>query len=135
VLGFESVKIANLCSLATPSVVELNALGNFEGWHEVRTELSQALDGAAGLLAGWGITGLTGDARRARQTQVNWLCSAALGTGIDTIWMVGGKPRHPSRWHQFVSDKYGRTTGGTFEERLAQVMVKECISAATSLVV
>lgn len=47
-----------------------------------------------------------------------------MDQGITAFWMVGGEPRHPSRWHQFVSDKHGRTTGGTFEERLVQVLVE-----------
>lgn len=129
VLGFGSVKIANLCSVATSTVVELNMLGDGDCWHQAREELAGALRGAEGLLAGWGVAGISGGARRARQAQVDWLYSRAREAGIDTIWMVGGEPRHPSRWHQFVSDKYGRTSGGTFEERLGQVMVAMSIAA------
>jgi hypothetical protein len=130
VLGFRSVKIANLCNVATPTVVELNTLGDGDCWHQAREQLTGALRGAEGLLAGWGVAGISGGARRARQAQVDWLYSRARETGIDTIWMVGGEPRHPSRWHQFVSDKYRRTSGGTFEERLGQVMVAMSIAAA-----
>jgi hypothetical protein len=129
VLGFESVKIANLCSVATPTVVELNKLGDSGRWHQAREQLTGALRDAEGLLAGWGVAGLSGGAQRARQAQVDWLYSRAREVGIETIWMVGGEPRHPSRWHQFVSDKYGRTSGGTFEERLEQVMVAMSIAA------
>jgi hypothetical protein len=53
----------------------------------------------------------------------------AIRAGISNIWMVGGEPRHPSRWHQFVSDKYSRTTGGSFEERLDQVLESVPMSA------
>lgn len=47
-----------------------------------------------------------------------------LDRGINTVWSVGGQPRHPSRGHQFLSDKYGRTAGGTFEKRLSTVLVQ-----------
>jgi hypothetical protein len=46
--------------------------------------------------------------------------------------MLGGEPRHPSRWHQYVSDKYGRTSGGTFEERIKQVLVAVPLARAAA---
>lgn len=87
-------------------------------------QLDVALEGATGMLAGWGVAGLSGQARRLMQAQVAWLAERSAALGIDTFWTVGGEARHPSRWHQYVSDKYGRTSGGTFEERLKQVLVE-----------
>lgn len=108
--------------MATPSVLDLNGLGR-EGWDVARRELVGALVGADALLAAWGVTGLTGDTGRWMRGQVEWLIERALESGLSQLWMVGGEPRHPSRWHQYVSDKHGRTAGGTFEERIAQVLV------------
>ena len=133
VLGYDRAVMANLCAVATPSVVELNDHGR-DGWDRARAELESALTGADALLAGWGVAGLTGDAGRWMRAQVEWLSERAVASGISRLWMVGGEPRHPSRWHQYVSDKHGRTAGGTFEERLAQVLVEvPVVSTALTL--
>ena len=121
VLGHDRVVFANLCAIATPTVVELNGLG-CEGWDLARSELEPLLAETSAVIAGWGVAGLVGEAARRMREQVAWLSRRAGDAGIRGLWMVGGEPRHPSRWHQYVSDKYGRTTGGTFEERIAQVM-------------
>jgi hypothetical protein len=123
VLGYSRIVVANMCASATRSVVELNALAD-DGWELARLEMTASLAGASAVLAGWGVAGLTGQARRRMEAQEEWLSERARDLGIKAFWMVGGKPRHPSRWHQYVSDKYGRTTGGSFEERIAQVLVE-----------
>lgn len=123
-LGYESVEVANLYTEATPSIVELGLGEALEGWLNARPKLKAALQSADGLLGAWGVAGLAGTAQQERKRQVEWLRDEALQMGFNSIWMVGGEPRHPSRWHQYVSDKYGRTAGGTFEERLHQVVVR-----------
>lgn len=122
VLDYDDVRIANLCAAPTPTVVELNVLGP-ESWELARTDLADALVNADGLLAGWGVAGVTSQARRQLLGQVDWLYEHAAAVGIESIWMVGGQPRHPSRWHQFVSNKYGRTMGGTADQRLREVLI------------
>jgi hypothetical protein len=132
VLGYDGVEILNLFADATPSVVELNAQTVGDGWARTRGELSAGMRSATGVLAAWGVSGLAGAARRARDEQVDWLRAEALQAGVSSFWMVGGEPRHPSRWHQFLSDRYGRTTGGSFEERLAQSLVAMPVSCPES---
>lgn len=122
VLGYDEVVVTNLCAVATPSLVQLNGL-RFEAWESARADLEVAVRSGAGLLAGWGVGGLSGDARQWLHSQVEWLIGCAETGGLRSFWTVGGAPRHPSRWHQYVSDKHGRTRGGTFEERLTQVLV------------
>ena len=122
VLGYEEVVITNLCSVATPSIIGVNGLGH-EAWTSARADLEVAVASGTGLLAAWGVGGLSGDARRRMCAQVEWLVDHATKGGLHSFWMVGGEPRHPSRWHQYVSDKYERTRGGSFEERLAQVLI------------
>lgn len=122
-LGYDHAIMTNLCAVPTPSVVELNDIDR-DGWDHARGELETALTGASAVLAGWGVAGLTGDAAVWMSAQVEWLSDRAMASGIFGFWMVGGAPRHPSRWHQYVSDKYGRTTGGTFDERIAQVLIE-----------
>ncbi len=131
VLGYSHVEIVNLHGGPTATVVELNMAVDQTGWIDARADIRRALGGAGGLLGGWGIAGLTGMARRARNEQVDWLKAEAGLAGLTQIWTVGGEPRHPSRWHQFVSDKYGRTAGGCFEDRLAQVLVAAPIALAS----
>jgi hypothetical protein len=126
-LGFQSVEIANLCCDPTLSVLELNALGHDRGWVGARADLLDALHRADGVLAGWGIAGLSGKARRARDSQVGWLLQEADRVGLTHFWTVGGVPRHPSRWHQYVADKHNRTSGGSFVERLRQVLVRQAV--------
>lgn len=122
-LGFDSAVIANLCRVPTPSIMEINTLGR-DAWDQARADLEAAVSKASAVLAGWGVAGLTGAPRRWRHAQVGWLTERARESGIESFWMVGAEPRHPSRWHQYVSDKYGRTSGGTFEQRIAQVLVE-----------
>lgn len=122
-LGYDRVVLANLCTVPTASVVQLNLLGK-DAWKFARADLETSLPSAAAVLAAWGIAGLTGRARQARDEQVFWLSKQVKASSIESLWMVGGKPRHPSRWHQYVSDKYGHTSGGTFEERIKQVLVE-----------
>lgn len=125
VLGYASYQVGNLFSEATPTVVELNLLAVSEGsWSIVRERLSQQLRGSAGVLAGWGVAGASGRFRRIRDERAEWLRREAASYGHSSIWTVGGEPRHPSRWHQYVADKHGRTPGGSFEERLKQVLTQ-----------
>lgn len=131
VLGYESVTIANLSQVATPSVIELNEMSCELSWLDARPPIVSALHQADGVLAAWGIAGMSGAGRRVRQAQADWLASEALAVGISSVWTVGGEPRHPSRWHQYVSDRHGRTTGGTFEQRLAQVLERVQLLAST----
>ena len=129
-LGYDGAVMVNLCAVATPSVLELNGQGR-EGWDVARGELEAALVRADCLLAGWGVTRLTGEAGLWMRGQVEWLFERAVECGLSRLWMVGGEPRHPSRWHQYVSDKHGRTAGGTFEERIAQVLVGVPLASVT----
>ncbi|MCW2855878.1 MAG: hypothetical protein JWR52_1493 [Marmoricola sp.] len=129
ILGYDSVEVVNLCKTATSSVVELNDLRADDGWTLARHGLKRALRSADGVLGAWGVAGMSGAARGARDKQVEWFIAEAERSGFATLWMVGGEPRHPSRWHQYLADKYGRTSGGTFEERLGQVI--EAVSLAT----
>lgn len=113
--------IANLCAEPTPTVVEVSSLEK-AAWTTARHDLSLALDGAKAILAGWGVSGLRSPGQQMLDEQVGWLQARAQESGIHGFWMLGGQPRHPSRWHQYVSDKYGRTAGGTFDDRIAQAL-------------
>jgi hypothetical protein len=93
-----------------------------------RDALAAGLEGCDEVAAAWGLYGLTGTAKAHRRDHLAWLVGTAKSLGHTECWAVGGEPRHPSRWHQYVSDVHGRTTAGTFAERLHQVLVKVPLS-------
>lgn len=130
VLGYDSVRLVNLCTIPTPSVVELNEVSE-DGWALAREELGAAALTSSAILAGWGVGGILGNARYAFFRQLNWFVTQAQKAGHRQLWTVGGEPRHPSRWHQYVSDKYARTSGGSFEHRLRQVLIAMPIEQAS----
>lgn len=133
VLGFEGFEVANLFSEPTPTVVELNLLtGHEDSRSQFQRRLGEQLRSAGGVLAAWGVAGASGKFRRERNERAAWLQKKALRLGHEHIWTVGGEPRHPSRWHQYVADKHGRTAGGTFEERLGEVLRAAPIRALSS---
>lgn len=124
VLGFGSYEVTNLFAESTPTVVELNGVVADEiSWGLLRTRLAEQLRTMDGVLAAWGISGASGQMRHARDERAAWLLAEAELCGHDFVWTVGGAARHPSRWHQYVADRHGRTAGGSFDERLSQVLV------------
>lgn len=122
-LGFVCFEVANLFAEPTPTVVELNAVSPVSAsWPTVRDALSDQLRTAGGVLAAWGVSGVSGNVKRERDYRAVWTLAEAERLGHHRVWTLAGEARHPSRWHQYVADKYGRCSGGTFEERLGQVL-------------
>jgi hypothetical protein len=124
ILGCEDVQLANLFSIPTISVTEINDVGrNVDDWEAARPELARVAETSVQLIAGWGVSGLHGVAGSHHKDQLAWLLDR-LGNlgGPSGMWTLNGEPRHPSRWHQYVSDRHGRTSGPTFHDRLASVL-------------
>jgi len=125
VLGDPQVRLANLFAKATKNVAAINVAGaEAEGWIESRPELEAVLRESDEVLFGWGVGSLSGAANHHFLEQIDWLHVAARQAGHSTFWSIGSEPRHPSRWHQYVSDRHGRTAGGTITERVAEVLVR-----------
>jgi hypothetical protein len=122
-LGCENVQVANLFAIATRDVTAINEAGRcIDGWEAARSRLHEVIVASDQLLAGWGVSGLVGSAARNRQAQLNYLHRCSRDVGNDRIWTLNGESRHPSRWHQYVSDRHGRALGATFRERMAMVL-------------
>lgn len=122
-LGCDSVVIGNLFATATDDVTAVNIVGaHAAGWTAARPSLLAALDSDV-LIIGWGVSGLHGAARRHHEAQVRWVLESAAARRHTGVWSLNGEPRHPSRWHQYVSDRHGRTSGKGFAERLGSVLV------------
>lgn len=121
----DSVTITNLFAEPAKDVPELARLAvDPQGWLSAREDLEAGVLGGHELIAGWGMYGFSGPAARHFREQLQWLRGTAVKAGHPRAWCVGGQPRHPSRWHQYVSDRHGRTGPGTTGERLHQVLVR-----------
>jgi hypothetical protein len=125
-LGCDVVRVVNLLPIPTHDLPSMSTAGaELACWKGGRPHLTAGLRAGDAILAGWGVSVLTGPARAHQRAQVRWLVNEAARLGCDDVWTVGRQPRHPSRWHQYVSDRHGRTTAApTTAERLAEVIVK-----------
>ena len=122
-LECDHIEIANLFSIATRDVVEMNQISKLVvGWEKARPRLSEVIGGADQLLAGWGVSGITGESARHRNRQLAYIREVALAAGHDRYWTLNGETRHPSRWHQYVSNRHGRVSGASFRDKLAQIL-------------
>lgn len=123
--GKPQIRLANLFATATKNVAAINKVGiGPEGWALAQPSIKEVLSSSNQILFGWGVGSLHGIARQNFLNQIMWLRATALEMKHDSYWSVGAEPRHPSRWHQYVSDVHGRTSGGTLSNRLAQVLVR-----------
>lgn len=120
--SYGGVTIANLVDVATSSSSALATAGvPVEEWFAARPSLSRAVSESDALLFGWGVTARLGRARRPAEEQIEWLLDEASRAGHSEAWTVGDA-RHPSRWHQYTADLHGRTSGGSSEARLLEVL-------------
>ncbi|WP_212819103.1 DUF1643 domain-containing protein [Polymorphospora rubra] len=123
ILGCSDVQVGNLFAVPTTSVTEINDAGrDAAGWEAARWNLNQVLTSSAELVLGWGVSGLHGLALAHRHAQIAWLVDRLGALKISGVWTLNGEARHPSRWHQYVSDRHRRAVGGTFPQRLASVL-------------
>lgn len=129
VLGCDLVQIANILSVPTSSTDDIRKAGVDVGlWHQTRPEVSKLIQSADHIVLGWGLGGITGAARQHFDAQVRWVEHELTRRreGVP-VWTVGDRPRHPSRWHQYVSDRHGHAVVGDFQERLRHVLVNRSI--------
>lgn len=133
VVPCSSISIANLCATPARDLPALSEAASRPGaWLGARNPILQGLQECDAVMAAWGLSMLTGPARGFRSDQLHWLIEAAETHGHTEVWTVGGEARHPSRWHQYVSDVHGRTSGGPFEERLRQVVRRVSLASLTA---
>lgn len=127
-LRCSEVRIGNLYAGAATDLPALSELASgVDGWLEARPPLLEGLRGVDAILVGWGLYELKGAARLHRREQIAWFCQAAAAAGHTSAWTVGGLPRHPSRWHQYTSDRHQRTSASSQQERLREVLVEAAL--------
>lgn len=125
ILECTDMQIANLLSLPTATVEDIDTVGALEDpWLDARAPIVNLLHRSDHLVLAWGLGGgFGGQARVWYRNQVRWVSQLIADCPQPpVIWMVGREPRHPSRWHQYVSDRHGRTSGGDLSSRLRQVL-------------
>lgn len=122
-LGHGAGVVANLLTEPTRSVKEIRIAGQGgAGWLAARDELKLTIESSTEVLVGWGINRPSGLAGVHFLDQLSFVRSLVEASGSGLVWTVGGEARHPSRWHQYISDRHGRATGDDFEERLRSVL-------------
>lgn len=125
-LQFTHLTVGNLLSVPARDMSAMSEVGvDADLWKAARVDVEQALGHADGLIAAWGVGPLAGPARRHHRDQIEWLIRTAQAAGHTITWTLGGQPRHPSRWHQFASDRHGRTSPGlSREDRVSRLLVQ-----------
>jgi hypothetical protein len=130
VLGCHRVEIANLFAVATRDVTAINKVGrSSDSWTAARSRIQEVVALSDHVLAGWGVRGLVGLAAENQRAQLSWLKDYLHSIGRQELWTLNGEARHPSRWHQYVSDRHGRATGESFADRLAMVLTLVPVAA------
>lgn len=123
-LECDAVRIVNLYPGATKDLAGLAEVAcDPSVWLKHRSVIAEELRQCNEVLLGWGVSLPAGAARIQMIAQVGWVADELRMIGI-VPWIVGDGPRHPSRWHQYVSDRYGRTSGGSFVERVRECLVQ-----------
>jgi len=118
-LGCATSSVVNLYPAPLPSV---NALQDpvAEVWVRGRLEIEDALrrPDCTDIVLGYGIQEPIGRARHEFRAQVAWLQDVL--TRVEArVWVVGGRPTHPSRWHRV---SFRQTPGRPFEEAARELL-------------
>ena len=124
VVGCSSLSLANLIDLPSR---DQTVLGTYtiadDDVFRSRALLLESASQADEILFAWGSGGIGGAVGAVVKGQAAWIQKQATALGYERVWMVAGKPRHPSRWRQFVGPQKQRVQGNTFEDRLGKVLV------------
>lgn len=133
VLGLREFVIVNLITVPTDDSTDVARFRpTLPELTESRSRLAEAVPASDALLFGWGLLSGFGPSRTWVREQIDWLLHMALGSGHEYAWTVG-EARHPSRWHQYTSDKHSRTEGGDANARLRAVLAPRALKSFYSI--
>ena len=122
-LGFDRVSTVNLVGVQTRNSHDLAERATTPAvWRSARPEIEEALRMSDHVLFGWGDSRLRGIANAWKQEQVEWIIDRAIDHGHEYVLMMDGKPRHPSRWRQYVGPQRGLFAGPSLNHRFAQAL-------------
>ncbi len=115
------LEIANLVETPTRNSKELAQVATSpQVFLDARDRLEALLTSSETLVFAWKIAPLSGPAGRHVRGQAAWVISRARHHGHTHAWVMGGRPRHPSRWPQYVGPQRGLFDGSTTVDRLMQ---------------
>jgi hypothetical protein len=120
-LGYDEVRLANIFSIPTYRTGGIAASGvKPDGWLEARRPLLDSLEEAAAVLLAYGVSRPAGAAALHHRAQISWLETQIRMRHLP-VFLVGGEPRHPSRWQRYTFRAY---PGESFP-----VALKACLKA------
>lgn len=120
IIGAEAAELVNLLNIPTADVNGIATVGQeAHSWLSSRCRLHAAVMAADEVLYAWGITEPSGPARSHHRAQVGWLLQLVQARGAGE-WMVGGAPRHPSRWQRYTASM---RPGVPFEQALRSTLL------------
>lgn len=124
----EQVIVANLLDVPTLDTGHVATLGKERGrWFQSRGAVEQCVITCDAVLLGFGVTKPSGEAGIHFQGQVDWLRALLKERGV-TVYMVGGRPRHPSRWQRWTARAH---PGVPFDEALRRELAVATTGAAS----
>lgn len=119
-----AIRIANLVDQPTKGLHDLAVEATDpQHWDDSFQKLFGVFTEPHTPLIGWGVSRPPGIVGQYAARQQERVLRGLLASGHTAAWTLLGQPRHPSRWHQFTSEKYPHATGTGFVERLRSVLV------------
>lgn len=131
ILCADGVVTANLLNIPTRDTNQVSSLGkNPASWNQSRAKIEECVFSSQAILLGFGVTRPSGEAGVHFQSQVAWLRELLVEHGA-VVYLVGGRPRHPSRWQRWTARAQ---PGVPFDEALGRELnVTSIVGAAASL--
>ncbi|WP_368671712.1 DUF1643 domain-containing protein [Cellulomonas humilata] len=132
-LGINDTLTVNLLDVPSQSFDDFPTVGADElRWRSSREHLASSLEMLRPerdvVVAAWGLSKFREPSRSLLSSQIRWLVLFLDSEGWSQMHTFGGRPRHPSRWHQYVSDKYGRFSEFEPSERYAAALTSGRLS-------
>ena len=123
----ETLEIANLVETPTRNSKELEQVATSVRLSlDARDHLETVLASSDTLVFGRDVAPVRGPAGRYARDHANWVISRALHHGHTHVWVMGGRPCHPSRWCKYVSLPRNLCDGATTVDQLMQGL-KRCV--------
>ncbi|MFV0432932.1 MAG: DUF1643 domain-containing protein [Leucobacter sp.] len=102
----------------------------YEDLYAARPHIESMLASSTQLIFAWGTSFMPGEAGVKQRQQIHWAIECAARYGHSEAWMMGGSPRHPSRWRQYVGPQRAIHEGGTTADRLERALILRPIETA-----
>lgn len=119
VLGYGSVAAANLFAIPTYRTNGISDAGaEASGWVEARKALKEGVATSDAVVLAYGCQEPSGTARQHFRSQLAWIDTLISDARLP-VWMIDGRPRHPSRWHRHT---YAKHPTLTFQQALPLVL-------------